>query len=259
MKKNLPNEYLEFIEECKMKDYGELFTHRHHILPKFMGGDDSDNNLIVLSVEDHFMAHKILAENCEDGYKPGAVASLNVLLKYWIVTDDGEHNIIRKLISDGLSGDKNGMYGKSHSTETLKKLSEYTKMNNPMNNPESVEKVRLSKLGKPRVDMIGHMNPVYKDGVVDKIKNSIKEFYSTTEGYELRKRLSDLTKLNHPMKSEESRKKMKASLKVRWDNLTDVKKKEQMNSINKRITCDICGKTTNIGNFTRWHVNKKCK
>lgn len=79
MKENLPKVYLNFIEECKTKEYGELFTHKHHITPKFMGGDNSTDNLIVLSVEDHFLAHKILAENCEDGYKVGNLRAMGYL------------------------------------------------------------------------------------------------------------------------------------------------------------------------------------
>jgi len=65
MKQPLPKMYLEFIETCRNKEYGELFTHKHHIIPRFMGGTDAVDNKISLSVEDHFMAHKILAENCE--------------------------------------------------------------------------------------------------------------------------------------------------------------------------------------------------
>ena len=36
--------------------------HKHHIIPKHMGGTDSKNNLIELSVEEHSEAHRILFE-----------------------------------------------------------------------------------------------------------------------------------------------------------------------------------------------------
>jgi len=124
MKENLPKIYLDFIEECKSKDYSELFTHKHHIIPKFMGGDDSDDNLIVLSVEDHFLAHKILAENCDNNYKAGATGALNLLHKYWINAFGGDYSEIKRLLTNGFSGDKNGMYGKSHSEKTINILRE---------------------------------------------------------------------------------------------------------------------------------------
>lgn len=79
MKTNLPKVYLDFIKECKTKEYGELFTHKHHITPKFMGGTNENDNLIVLSVEDHFLAHKLLAENCEDEYKVGNLRAMGYL------------------------------------------------------------------------------------------------------------------------------------------------------------------------------------
>lgn len=36
--------------------------HNHHIIPKHMGGSDEESNLILLSVEDHAEAHRLLYE-----------------------------------------------------------------------------------------------------------------------------------------------------------------------------------------------------
>ena len=62
MRINLPNKYLEFIDNCRNKNYDNLLTHRHHILPKFMDGVDEQENYVKLSIEDHYKAHKLLAE-----------------------------------------------------------------------------------------------------------------------------------------------------------------------------------------------------
>ena len=37
-------------------------THKHHILPKHMGGLDDESNIIELSVEEHAQSHKDLFE-----------------------------------------------------------------------------------------------------------------------------------------------------------------------------------------------------
>lgn len=37
-------------------------THKHHIIPRHMGGSDDPTNLIELSIEDHASAHKTLWE-----------------------------------------------------------------------------------------------------------------------------------------------------------------------------------------------------
>lgn len=38
------------------------FTEIHHILPRSMGGSDSDSNLVVLTIREHFVAHLLLAK-----------------------------------------------------------------------------------------------------------------------------------------------------------------------------------------------------
>ena len=63
--------YKEFIdnilEERGRFSCGEEYHERHHILPKCKGGIDNKENLIDLFAKEHFIAHKLLAEeNPED-------------------------------------------------------------------------------------------------------------------------------------------------------------------------------------------------
>ena len=39
-----------------------MTTHKHHIIPKHMGGSNDPSNLIELTVEEHANAHKLLFE-----------------------------------------------------------------------------------------------------------------------------------------------------------------------------------------------------
>lgn len=168
----LPSEYLMFIDECKNKVYEEnTMIHKHHILPKFMGGTDDDSNLVELSVKDHFEAHKILAENVSSRYTDGAWVSLNLLKKYW----DGEINEISEYLSERMkgsnnivhlvkddpewrrrnsernSGKLNPFYGKRHSKKTKEILSKkHTKwllengspFKGKKHKPETIQKLR---------------------------------------------------------------------------------------------------------------------
>lgn len=45
---------------------GDEYYERHHILPKCMGGTNDEENLIDLFAKEHFIAHKILAEENPD-------------------------------------------------------------------------------------------------------------------------------------------------------------------------------------------------
>lgn len=61
---NLQN-YFDFIDICRVKTPEKY--HKHHIIPKYMGGLNHKDNIINLSYEDHYIAHIILA----DCFKPG--------------------------------------------------------------------------------------------------------------------------------------------------------------------------------------------
>lgn len=48
---------------------GDLYYEKHHIIPKCLGGNDEDNNLIDLFAREHFIAHKLLADEYPDNDK----------------------------------------------------------------------------------------------------------------------------------------------------------------------------------------------
>jgi hypothetical protein len=118
MIKNL-DEYNKFIESCKKKVYSEPI-HKHHIVPKFMGGSDEKENLIELSVSDHFKAHEILARTVSKEFKSKAWWSVATLKDGW---SGDVKSIIENLRLNSL-GDKNPFYGRRHSDETKRKMSE---------------------------------------------------------------------------------------------------------------------------------------
>lgn len=110
--------YIDFICECKEKDYTDMGINIHHILPRCMGGDNDKKNLIPLSYEDHYNAHIILA-NCfvrgevEFLYNIGAGSLIirnfkNILKKYRniiISKEDLEFwSIANKYVNGALKG-----------------------------------------------------------------------------------------------------------------------------------------------------------
>lgn len=133
--------------------------HKHHIIPKCwfkmnnLHIDDSEDNLILLSYEDHIKVHK-LAYMCAKGsiFKGKMAYAYHRLTKGNVVSNDcfkGEKSAMYgkthtvesrkkmsvaakgrtrsaeacKKMSDAVKGEKNPFYGKHHSEETRKKMS----------------------------------------------------------------------------------------------------------------------------------------
>ena len=102
--------------------------HKHHIIPKHMGGTDAPSNIIELSIEEHAEAHRRLYE--EHGCWEDKIA-------YQALEGSiGNEEIIFKVLSE--SGKRGGAAGKGktswnkgktgiYSEETLKKMSEAPK------------------------------------------------------------------------------------------------------------------------------------
>ena len=53
--------YLRLLDQLSLKGANKK-RHRHHIVPKAMGGGDELNNLIALNIPDHVKVHKLLAK-----------------------------------------------------------------------------------------------------------------------------------------------------------------------------------------------------
>ena len=86
-----------------------MSSHKHHIIPRHMGGSNHTSNIVVLSVEEHAGAHRKLYE--EHGKWQDKIAAN--MLSGQIKSDDVRREISRaRMLND-----------------------------NPMNNPESVKKM----------------------------------------------------------------------------------------------------------------------
>lgn len=53
--------YDNLINRAKQRPV-DLYTERHHIVPRCMGGTDSKENLVDLTPEEHFVAHQLLVK-----------------------------------------------------------------------------------------------------------------------------------------------------------------------------------------------------
>lgn len=53
--------YNKLIDRARNRRYGDgIYYEKHHIIPKCLGGKDSKNNLVLLTPEEHYVAHQLL-------------------------------------------------------------------------------------------------------------------------------------------------------------------------------------------------------
>lgn len=101
----------------------------HHIFPKGHGGLDNDENLILLTPREHYIAHFLLWKiNKNDLKMARAFAHMSMFsFKNSRILTSHEYEICRNAASYANSGENNPMYGVKHSKEMRDKISELTK------------------------------------------------------------------------------------------------------------------------------------
>lgn len=138
------NEYIQDILDTRGRfACGEEYCERHHIIPRCMNGDDSDDNLIDLYAREHYEAHKLLAEENPDNEK--------ILFAWWSMSMKSPHTNDRyQLIADEYEAAKIAL---SNAQSKIKKERFKDKQNHPMygktHSKEAKEKMSKAKKGKP--------------------------------------------------------------------------------------------------------------
>lgn len=131
------NEYIQNILNTRGRfACGEEYCERHHIIPRCMGGNDEESNLIDLYAKEHYEAHRLLAEENPKNEK--------LTFAWWIMSTkssktDGryevtaqEYELAKIALSEAQSKAKkeqfvnkenHPMFGKAHSEESKYKMS----------------------------------------------------------------------------------------------------------------------------------------
>ena len=136
-----------------------IYTHKHHIIPKHAGGTDDPSNLVELTIEEHAEAHRVLYEKYGRWQDKVAWQGLSGQITNQeasrIKISEAQRNRpkwnhsqeTKDKISKGVTGERNGMYGKDFTEEHRENLS---KSNRGYQTEETKRKLREINLGTKR-------------------------------------------------------------------------------------------------------------
>jgi len=184
LQNNYLKEYYDIIQNEKIEDYKSQYCEKHHIIPRCLGGTDKKDNIVYLSAANHFRCHTLLTKfttGAANGKMWNAVWRMMNKQSHnqdrdYIVTEE-EYNYARtkhaEAQSKRMSKENNPFYGKTHTAETRKRMSEKkkgktyeeifgkefasemrerrrTETTGKVRSQETKEKIRQNKIGKKR-------------------------------------------------------------------------------------------------------------
>lgn len=163
-----------------------IYTHRHHIIPRHVGGTDEESNLITLTIEEHALAHKLLYE--QHGRWQDRIAWHT--LSGQITSYEAAQQVRR----EANLGNKH-FEGKTHTKEVRKRISEFQK---------------IAKIGNKHRVGKAHSEES-KEAISAKLLNHAQTNYG---GYTLSEEFKEgcrerMTGDNNPAKREEVREKLR--------------------------------------------------
>ena len=136
---------------------GDEYHERHHIVPKCIGGGNETENLIDLFAREHFAAHRLLAKENPDNDKLVYAWACMAWVKnectnerYETTPEEYEEakTTFAKMLSETRSGENGTFYGKCHTEESKKKISEshigMTPSDETRNKISTLAKIRCS-------------------------------------------------------------------------------------------------------------------
>jgi hypothetical protein len=165
--------YHSIIQNAKLRTTDE-YTEKHHIIPKSLKGDNSENNLVKLTAREHFICHMLLVRMTENKEK------IKMSYALWRLCNSKKYNInsriyqtLRENHSKFLSEQKTGVKRKPFTEQARKNMSEAHKGLKMNFSPEGVLARRLGSLkliGKPTWNK-GKKNP-YAEETLKKMSES---------------------------------------------------------------------------------------
>lgn len=147
---NYRSHYDRLISRARTRDEPCSYVEIHHVVPRCLGGGDISENLVVLTPEEHFVAHQLLVKIHPDNAKLAYAVAMMTVSSPYAPRRNKSYGWIRRLVSEY----KKQQIGLKHSEESKRKRSEKLK-GKPLSE-ETKQKLKEAwikrKLLKPMTD-----------------------------------------------------------------------------------------------------------
>jgi 5-methylcytosine-specific restriction endonuclease McrA len=213
--------YNNIIAIAKLRNLsGNVYKEKHHIVPKSLGGSNSDDNLVYLTAREHFVCHRLLTK------MTNGIEKAKMVNAVWAMSNLRTNHQNRYLVSSRVyqflreefsRQHAQWRVGQQHSEDTKKKISIGNK-----------GKQKFTLLGKPRSEQ-----------VKEKISNSLKGVQKSE---------------SHKQKIKEAH----VGFSGKITTLEHRKKISEKKLLTPKKECLYCGKQVDPGNFKKSH-GPRCK
>jgi hypothetical protein len=245
----------------------EVYTEKHHIIPKSLGGNNSENNLVDLTAREHFICHLLLPKMLTGINKRNMSFAIWAMLnrdhsknKSRYKVNSYRYESIKKQVAGAISQLHKG---KTVSTETRAKQSAKATGRISPNKGKSMSEDQKNKLS------IAHKGKIIAPETVAKISESRKHYQHSEE---TKQKISAANQGKTVVISEETKQKISNSLKGRPNankgkpahnrgiphSPKTIIKFKQAHQTREKILCPHCSKLIAKCSFSRWHGDN-CK
>lgn len=159
------NWYFKIISNSKKKTFRE-YTEQHHIIPKSLGGRNTNNNIVRLSAREHFICHWLLTKMVTGDHQKSMRYALRMMRKTKQHINRYETKITSRVFEKNRVMCNNLLKGRIVSAQTRQRMSDARRT-------RVITEETRKKLSKPRKKR-GPMSEEIKKKIADANKGKVR-------------------------------------------------------------------------------------